>query len=502
MREGRGAGRDRDDDQAGEVDRALPEAGDQPPTGRGEEQPEERERADHDRAGRGPDAEALRELRQHRQDQPEPQGDDERRRHQHPQLARDADRRGGRGHGGGRHDPPVCRPPPTLRNPRPAVRTCDVVRVPRRRCRATSRVAEPHQVRRPRRARRQQRDGRDDRVRQRSRCGHPPAAGPPESDDQPRPSSGQPHHRGRHSRSCQTATRLRTGRPSSFRRRRRRATRSAEETATRSSPTTPTEAGRPSSVLTGRPSRQAGRQPPAVPPDGTLPASHAGAATGWPSARRHPELRAGAGVEHHRLGAVERPALEASTPRRVSSSRDAVGGQRRPTRRDLRPSAGPGRTGHRVGTGLPCGRPGPQVRLGERSSLAPSVDARRAACRSSSHPAIDRDPAPGEEGHLGDRAVRWRRRRPDELGYPWLKPSTNTRRESGDHQAGPVGVRLRVQLGTGRRPTGPRLPSTRSLSDGPPRQPATVGRDAARRPSRGRSRQREMARRRRSGDTA
>ena len=121
--EGGGAGRDRDDDQAGEVDRPLPEPGDQPAAGGGEEQPEERERADHDRAGRGPHAEALRELRQHRQDQPEPQRDDERRRDEHPQLARDADRRGGLGHGGGRHDPPVCRPPPTPSKPTVRCRT-------------------------------------------------------------------------------------------------------------------------------------------------------------------------------------------------------------------------------------------------------------------------------------------------------------------------------------------------------------------------------------------
>ncbi len=49
--EGGGAGRDRDDDQAGEVDRPLPEPGDEPSTGRGEEQPEEREGTDDDRAG-------------------------------------------------------------------------------------------------------------------------------------------------------------------------------------------------------------------------------------------------------------------------------------------------------------------------------------------------------------------------------------------------------------------------------------------------------------------
>ena len=139
VREGGGPGRDRDDDQAGEVDRPLAEAGDQPPTGGGEEQPEERERADHDRAGRGPDAEALRELRQHRQDQPEPQRDDEGRGHQHPQLARDADRRGRLAHGDGGHDPPVCRPPPTAPN------------TARPRCRMRWPLAEPgrRQRRRP-----------------------------------------------------------------------------------------------------------------------------------------------------------------------------------------------------------------------------------------------------------------------------------------------------------------------------------------------------------------
>ena len=102
LREPGRRGRAGDEQQPAEIDRSLPEAGDQPARRRRGEQAEQREGADHDRRRRRPHAEALGELRQHRGDQAEPDRDQEARRDQDPDLARDP--------GGGRAAPGAVLP--------------------------------------------------------------------------------------------------------------------------------------------------------------------------------------------------------------------------------------------------------------------------------------------------------------------------------------------------------------------------------------------------------
>src|ERR671910_542948 len=95
LREGGGAGGDRDDDEAQQVDGPLAQPDDEPTSGGREGKPEERERADDDRARRGAHAETLRELRQHGCDEPEAERDDEGGGDEDPDLTRDLHLRAG-----------------------------------------------------------------------------------------------------------------------------------------------------------------------------------------------------------------------------------------------------------------------------------------------------------------------------------------------------------------------------------------------------------------------
>ena len=79
-------GRGGDDEQPGEVHRALPDAGDEPARDRREQQPQHRQGADDGGGGGDPDAEAAREHRQGGRDDAVARGDEEAAREQRPDL--------------------------------------------------------------------------------------------------------------------------------------------------------------------------------------------------------------------------------------------------------------------------------------------------------------------------------------------------------------------------------------------------------------------------------